>query len=644
MLYRLFISWSLVFGLSAAQDPCAAIAGKKWVSPQEARACMFSFPVDQDRKSSLIETVNKTLAFHTSVNYQKYVHEDIHADLARIRATSYHSDFDLHLDLYNSFRRLNDGHCRFISAYLPTPLALLTAEDGTQQVHIAPEAFSIASAEFPDQIEFWQASLDGNLKGQLASLSGAKVLLINGHNPFVAVNQNAEITGGYQAFSTRQNSFFSSYSRGAKGWSYVMGNFAQLVHPLTDSVQMTIQRPNSSTVEQVTLPYRARIGSTVRNFTDSESYRTNMCRNVTATNGFNFYDLLTQQETASLPSAAYFEQQPMLDHEDRKHPMNVMLDALPLTDVELPEELLPLPIALNQSYSVAQFYMLSDNITGVLALGSFSAANFTAFMGSLLDGLQELKSQGASRLIVDVTNNGGGYICIAHWLHRILVGPKNTTEPQAGLYTCARAGTLAQTIVEKINKGGDPEEVLSYNPSQWRNSSNLPFSVQSHWLRPTVNLTINGHEDAFSPRLGAECQPFEMTPPEEGLFEPENIVIISNGRCASSCSLFSITMAKHEGVKTVVIGGQQNAMQQYCGIVGGQSTHFTEIDTEIKSTHLKNHTHAPPDFVLGITWRLAFGIHNPAEPEEWQDHPADFNLPLTLKTQVPGLSVSMSII
>ncbi|KAK7057101.1 hypothetical protein R3P38DRAFT_2839312 [Favolaschia claudopus] len=612
MLYRLFISWSLVFGLSAAQDPCAAIAGKKWVSPQEARACMFSFPVDQDRKSSVNSRVSTRTEYINTIlappPFEKYVHEDIHADLARIRATSYHSDFDLHLDLYNSFRRLNDGHCVLLNLcydcnYLPTPLALLTAEDGTQQVHIAPEAFSIASAEFPDQIEFWQASLDGNLKGQLASVPFRRQSPSNKwHNPFVAVNQNAEITGGYQAFSTRQNSFFSSYSRGAKGWSYVMGNFAQLVHPLTDSVQMTIQRPNSSTVEQVTLPYRARIGSTVRNFTDSESYRTNMCRNVTATNGFNFYDLLTQQETASLPSAAYFEQQPMLDHEDRKHPMNVMLDALPLTDVELPEELLPLPIALNQSYSVAQFYMLSDNITGVLALGSFSAANFTAFMGSLLDGLQELKSQGASRLIVDVTNNGGGYICIAH------------------------------TIVEKINKGGDPEEVLSYNPSQWRNSSNLPFSVQSHWLRPTVNLTINGHEDAFSPRLGAECQPFEMTPPEEGLFEPENIVIISNGRCASSCSLFSITMAKHEGVKTVVIGGQQNAMQQYCGIVGGQSTHFTEIDTEIKSTHLKNHTHAPPDFVLGITWRLAFGIHNPAEPEEWQDHPADFNLPLTLKT------------
>lgn len=58
--------------------------------------------------------------------------------------------------------------------------------------------------------------------------------------------------------------------------------------------------------------------------------------------------------------------------------------------------------ALNQSYSVAQFYILNDNITGVLALGSFSAENYTAFGLSLLTGLQELKTAGAERLIVDV--------------------------------------------------------------------------------------------------------------------------------------------------------------------------------------------------------------------------------------------------
>lgn len=54
-------------------------------------------------------------------------------------------------------------------------------------------------------------------------------------------------------------------------------------------------------------------------------------------------------------------------------------------------------------------------------------------------------------------------------------------------------------------------------------------------------------------------------------------------------------MAKEEGAKTVVYGGKQGVQQQYCGTVGGQSTDFSEIDTEVKSTQLKNNTLAPPD-------------------------------------------------
>jgi len=49
-------------------------------------------------------------------------------------------------------------------------LVLLSDSCGKQAVHIAPEAFAVASAEFPDQIDFWQDALPGDLKGQLESV------------------------------------------------------------------------------------------------------------------------------------------------------------------------------------------------------------------------------------------------------------------------------------------------------------------------------------------------------------------------------------------------------------------------------------------------------------------------------------------
>ncbi|KAE9411367.1 hypothetical protein BT96DRAFT_1011195 [Gymnopus androsaceus JB14] len=614
----------LVFAaLAAAEtiptpDYCAAIAGKQWVSPLEARQCIYSFPVVPEIKDNIIEVVNKTIAMHTSVNYQisapkpfdKDVHEDLHKDLARIKQQEYSSEFEFHLDVFYAFRRLNDGHCVVINrcydslyvSYLPTPLVLLTAADGQQNVHIAPEAFAIASAEFGDEIEFWQNALPGKLKGQLR-LSGAQVLSINDQDPFAAVNANALVTGGYQSYATRQNSFFSSYYRGDSGWLYQMGNFAQQVHPLTDAVKLAIRRINSTSIDTITLPYRSRFGSASKNFTDSASYRINNCLATNRTNGVDVYAVSAQQESEEPLPIAYFQQQPLISRKEaRRHAMNVLVDALPLSDIDLPEIMQPGP-ALNESYSVAQFYLLPDNSTGVLALGSFSTANFSAFQHSLLDGLVELKSLGATQLLVDVTNNGGGYICIAHWLHRIIIGSRSTTEPQAGLDTTTRAGPLAQLIVQRIIKDGmDPDTELLYNPSKWSNASHVPFTPETDWLKPLTNLTINGHEDAFSQRLGQECQPFDVDPPRKGLFKAKDVVIISNGRCASSCSLFSITMSKLEGARVPI---------------------FSTIDTEIKTTHLKNHTLAPPDFLANIVQ---------GSLKNGKTTPADLNFPLTMET------------
>ena len=61
------------------------------------------------------------------------------------------------------------------------------------------------------------------------------------------------------------------------------------------------------------------------------------------------------------------------------------------------------------------------------------------------------------------------------------------------------------------------------------------------WLQPPVKKTINGVADAFSQRLGQECQPFDLDAPSEPLFDTTKVAIVGNGRCASSCSLFSVS-------------------------------------------------------------------------------------------------------
>ena len=77
----------------------------------------------------------------------------------------------MHIDLQLSTRRLMDGHCVYFDlcydstfvSYLPTPVVLLTDEQGQQSVHIAPEAFDVASVEFADQISVWEDALPEGL-------------------------------------------------------------------------------------------------------------------------------------------------------------------------------------------------------------------------------------------------------------------------------------------------------------------------------------------------------------------------------------------------------------------------------------------------------------------------------------------------
>lgn len=146
------------------------------------------------------------------------------------------------------------------------------------------------------------------------------------------------------------------------------------------------------------MPYRARIGSGTTAFTDSASLRAGNCVPVPGTNGVDL------QETAApdpdQQTITPFLQQPTLPKAPRKEPINVMVDNNPFTDIALPPGLTP-SAPVNGSFDVGQFFLLNDGKTGVLALGSFSG-DFNTLVLGLLQGLTNLKSLGATQLVVDV--------------------------------------------------------------------------------------------------------------------------------------------------------------------------------------------------------------------------------------------------
>lgn len=95
-------------------------------------------------------------------------------------------------------------------------------------------------------------------------------------------------------------------------------------------------------------------------------------------------------------------------------------------------------------------------------------------------------------------------------------------------------------------------------------------------------------------------------------------------------------MKEKHGVRVAVIGGKQGETQQYTGTVGGQSSDFSTLDSEIRTVLLKSDPLAPPDLIVnayqGFVFRQGFGVLDDSHPEEWVDHKADDSFPFTAQT------------
>ncbi|CEL60461.1 hypothetical protein RSOLAG1IB_09654 [Rhizoctonia solani AG-1 IB] len=578
---------------SRQSDPCTKIVNQAWSKPSEVSSCLSSFPFNATLRDNVMDVLSRTFSqFHTSTNFHLKMPDpftddtvDLIGEFQRIRTTTYKSDLELHRDISTTVKRLGDSHAGYVnycydslfSTYLPFPLAVLArpGAEEVQNIYVVPEASEVVASEFGTQaVDIWKAALGGR---NLTEFNGAQIVAIDGQDPWTVVDNYAATAGGFQAKTTRQNGFFASYDM----WSYTLGGFAQTaLPPPSDAVSLTLIRNGTTSQETYNVPYLSRIGSKTVGFTDSQSLWSNNCLPTRKTNGGFPSNAVANSKmktmAGSKPTAeedpfsqpAKFQTAPIMAPivDGRRETFANLVYDEP-RDIALPERLLP--NGQVSGYGALSWYMLDDGKTAVLWMSSFDG-RANEVRKAIVNGLKSVKEKGAVRLLVDVTNNGGGLICTASFLHRVLAGPQPGLDVQPGLDGSVRAQDLPQKMVAKIVAGGLPEGDTSYyTPSNYKNSQGVEYADNFNWLDPPVNVQVNGISDKFSQKIGDTCLPFSQVPPDTQPFAFENIAIISNGRCASACSLFSILMRTKYNIKTVVLGGKPETTQQYC-VTGSQ--------------------------------------------------------------------------
>jgi hypothetical protein len=89
-------------------------------------------------------------------------------------------------------------------------------------------------------------------------------------------------------------------------------------------------------------------------------------------------------------------------------------------------------------------------------------------------------------------------------------------------------------------------------------------------------------------------------------WRPENIVILTNGYCGSTCALFSRNLHEHHGVRTFTVGGLVDQSMAYSVFPGGQVYSYTSLLGQVSKLGVDPDEHVPT--YLPLNAQVSFTI------------------------------------
>jgi hypothetical protein len=276
----------------------------------------------------------------------------------------------------------------------------------------------------------------------------------------------------------------------------------------------------------------------------------------------------------------------------------------------------PKPQVISSDLVAAGYYLKSaaNSDVGVLSFNSFEPNTPAEFQAVVQTMLADMKRDGKTKLIVDLQGNGGGVILNGFDTFRQLfpqtqdvmyarqrVQPAylalaNISSSRAANFSATSSDANTISISENHynfrfdldqNRKQFPTFESKFGPESL-SMDNFTELQQWNWDDPilTINDTTGAGMDVtgYGTRKNFTQQPFPA----------ENIVMLYDGVCASTCTLFSELMRVQGKVKSIALGGRPSSkqIQGIGGVKGSQSLSFDSffsisqffLETEPNST------------------------------------------------------------
>lgn len=184
------------------------------------------------------------------------------------------------------------------------------------------------------------------------------------------------------------------------------------------------------------------------------------------------------------------------------------------------------------------------------------------------DFLNKAKKAGKTKLIIDVQGNGGGLVFAGYQMYNQLF-PKTTDVWDGSRLRASEAldvlgSTASQTSTEYLN------DFITSTLNQDR-------KTYQKWKDAFGPVTLGGQNVTNILRYNLT----EIFPPAQGqqAFAAEDIVVVTDGTCGSTCTIFTGLLVREQGVRTIAMGGRpvEAAMQAVGGVEGSQVYKYTEL-------------------------------------------------------------------
>lgn len=245
------------------------------------------------------------------------------------------------------------------------------------------------------------------------------------------------------------------------------------------------------------------------------------------------------------------------------------------------------------NYSPGTNFYQINNITGVINLSTFSPyrTNIDKYINGFKTQIDNFKKNGIKNIIVDASDNNGGTMCMAYYAISSILNK------HVQFKTDIKLTPLTLNLQNKVDYFESTEYV---NPK-----TNKVYNKNDKFLLPGIKLNRGNRTQLYSQQFQDFCPIFNKT--SNKTFD--NIIIMTNGQCGSSCGLSMLGLkflSNNKNIKTVTVGGLYNNQMQLTSYIGGQEYLIGNLLDDIETAGLGNKSYSPYKINYKYTFAITF--------------------------------------